>query len=145
MSVSLPLREATTEPGWSPPGLQVSEFLMDVALPFPVEINSGDVSGDSAGLMFGLGLLDALTPGDLAGGHRVAGTGTIGLNGQVGPIGAVAEKVMAAEQQGADVFLVPSEDFAEASRAARDIDVIAVGTFDEAVAALVELGGQMAS
>jgi PDZ domain-containing protein len=145
MSVSLPLREGTTEPGWSPHGLQVSEYLLDIALPFPVEINSGDVSGDSAGLMFGLGLLDALTPGDLAGGHRVAGTGTIGLNGQVGPIGAVAEKVMAAEQQGADVFLVPSEDFAEASRAARDIDVIAVGTFDEAVAALVELGGQMVS
>jgi Lon-like protease len=145
ISVSVALSDRSAAPGWLPLGLLVSEYLLDVTLPFPVDIDSDDVSGDSAGLMFGLGLLDALTPGDLAGGHRVAGTGTIGLNGEVGPIGAVAEKVVAAEQQGADVFLVPSEDLAAARRAARGIEVIAVGTFDEAVAALVELGGQMVS
>jgi PDZ domain-containing protein len=123
--------------------LLVSEYLFDVTFPFPVEVDSGEVSGDSAGLMFSLGVLDALTSGDLAGGHRVAGTGTISLEGHVGPIGAVAEKVLAAEQHGADVFLVPLEDLPEASRAGRGIRVIGVRTFYEAVTALIELGGRL--
>jgi Lon-like protease len=143
MSVAMAPTHITTKPGWLPPGLLVSEYLFDVTLPFPVEVDSGEVTGDSAGLMFSLGLLDALTPGDLAGGHRVAGTGTIALDGQVGPIGGVAEKLMAAEQHGADIFLAPAGDYADAARAARAAQVIPVGTFEDALAALVALGGQL--
>ena len=45
--------------------------------PFDVSIRSGDVGGPSAGLMWALGLYDALTPGDLTDGRTIAGTGTV--------------------------------------------------------------------
>ncbi len=52
------------------------------------------IGGPSAGLMFTLGILDRLTPGDLAGGHFIAGTGTIDVDGTVGPIGGIVLKLI---------------------------------------------------
>jgi len=105
--------------------------------PFGVQIASGDVGGPSAGLMFALGLYDLLTPGDLTGGHVVAGTGTIDTEGNVGPIGGIRDKVVAAERAGAQVFLVPSANMAEL----RGVDtgsmrLIPVSTFQDALDAL---------
>ena len=105
--------------------------------PFPIEISSGNVGGPSAGLMFSLGLYDLLTPGDLTAGRTIAGTGTITPDGQVGPIGGITDKVVAAERVGARVFLVPKENMA----ALADIDtgsmqLIEVASFDDAVEAL---------
>ena len=71
--------------------LGVSTFTRDLNFDFPVTvtINSGAVSGPSAGLAFTLGLLDVLTPGSLTGGLHIATTGTMDLNGVVGPVGGV--------------------------------------------------------
>ncbi|HEX6843619.1 MAG TPA: S16 family serine protease [Actinomycetota bacterium] len=107
--------------------------------PFPVTISSGEVGGPSAGLMFALGLWELLTPGDLLDRRVVAGTGTIDLDGNVGPIGGVRDKVLGAEHAGADLFLVPTANFREV----RDMDtgtmrVVPVADFDEALAALRE-------
>ena len=66
--------------------------------PFDVRINSQGIGGPSAGLMWTLGLIDVLTPGDLTGGAKIAGTGTIDPSGRVGPIGGVEQKVVAAER-----------------------------------------------
>jgi Lon-like protease len=82
--------------------------------PFTVKIGLKDVGGPSAGLMFALGIVDKLTPGSLTGGAFVAGTGTIDDNGLVGPIGGIAQKMIAARRAGATVFLAPSGDCAEA-------------------------------
>jgi PDZ domain-containing protein len=43
--------------------------------PFTVKINISNIGGPSAGLMFALGIVDKLTPGDLSGGRFVAGPG----------------------------------------------------------------------
>ena len=43
--------------------------------------------------MWALGLYDLLTPGDLTAGRTIAGTGQIGLDGRVYPIGGIEEKV----------------------------------------------------
>jgi Lon-like protease len=101
--------------------------------PFPLSIDSGNIGGPSAGLMWTLGLADLLTPGDLTGGKTIAGTGTIDLEGRVGPIGGIAEKVIAAERAGAKIFFAPRQDAPEARRAADHIVVVAVGTFTDAV------------
>ena len=65
-----------------------SEPLVGISMidsfPFEIEIASGDVGGPSAGLMFSLGLYDALTPDDLTGGRTIAGTGTLTPDGDVG-------------------------------------------------------------
>src|SRR5436305_14675441 len=81
---------------------------------FPLDIQSGNIGGPSAGLMWTLGLVDLLTPGDLTGGPVVAGTGTIDLTGKVGPIGGISQKVVAAERAGATVFFAPAEAASQA-------------------------------
>src|SRR6266540_2756903 len=85
-------------------------------LPVPVSINTENIGGPSAGLMFALSIYDRLTPGDLTGGRRIAGTGQIVEDGSVVPIGGVAEKLVAARRQGATVFLVPRGNCDEADR-----------------------------
>jgi len=107
--------------------------------PFDVQISSGDVGGPSAGLMFGLGLYDLLTPGDLTDDRLVAGTGTMDLDGAVGPIGGIGDKIVAARRAGAQLFLVPRDNLAEARLAdAGDMQLAPVGSFSEALAALGE-------
>lgn len=76
--------------------------------PFDVEVNIDEnIGGPSAGLIFSLAVYDTLTPGSLTGGAAVAGTGTIDEVGRVGPIGGIQQKIVAAADSGADLFLVP--------------------------------------
>ncbi|MFD3543618.1 S16 family serine protease [Streptomyces sp. NPDC058662] len=83
-----------------------------------VDLNLADVGGPSAGLLFSLGIVDKLdgdgSGGDLTGGRSIAGTGTIGADGTVGPVGGVALKTQAARRDGASVFLVPKAECADA-------------------------------
>ena len=78
--------------------------------PFDVKISLDKVVGPSAGLMFSLGIIDTVTPGDLTGGKHVAGTGTITPDGAVGPIGGIRQKMLGAREGGATVFLAPAEN-----------------------------------
>lgn len=107
------------------------------AFPIDVRISSGAIGGPSAGLMWALGLYDLLTPGDLTGGRTIAGTGMILLDGSVYPIGGIGEKLTAADDAGADVFLVPKENLKEARVAGdHDLELVVVETFDDALAYL---------
>jgi PDZ domain-containing protein len=106
----------------------------DVQLPFPVEIVPEKiVGGPSAGLMFTLAVYNAVTSTDITSGRKIAGTGTISLGGTVGPIGGVQQKVAAAEAAGAEYFLSPVENYADALSVARQIIVIKVASVDEAL------------
>ena len=105
--------------------------------PFEVKIGLEDVGGPSAGLMFALGIVDKLTPGALTGGSFVAGTGTIDTQGVVGPIGGIQQKLVAAREAGATVFLVPAGNCAEALQGPpEDLRLVRVASLDEAVASL---------
>ncbi|MCD0482839.1 PDZ domain-containing protein [Streptacidiphilus sp. ASG 303] len=84
--------------------------------PFSIDIGLQDVGGPSAGLMFSLGIVDKLKPSDITGGKFVAGTGTITDAGRVGPIGGISMKTIAARNAGAQYFLTPAENCAEAAR-----------------------------
>lgn len=100
--------------------------------PFEIDIQSGTIGGPSAGLMWALGVIDTLTSDDLTGGDAIAGTGTVDLDGRVGPIGGVRMKVIGAEEAGAEVFLVPNENLAEARSAQEPIELVPVGTVEDA-------------
>lgn len=104
--------------------------------PFGLTIDSGDIGGPSAGLMWTLGLVDLLTPGDLTGGRRIAGTGAIDAEGTVYPIGGVEEKVVAAKNAGATVFLVPTENAAAARSVGGGLTIVPVRTYEDAVSYL---------
>jgi PDZ domain-containing protein len=121
----------------------VGVVLLD-PFPFGVQISSGDVGGPSAGLMWALGLYDDLTPGDLTNGATIAGTGTIDLAGNVGPIGGITDKVVAAEGAGASVFLVPQDDMKELTGVdTHGMRLIPVSTLGGALTALKQLGGTL--
>jgi len=113
------------------------------AFPFDVRMENQEVGGPSAGLMFALGLYDLLTPGDLTAGHTIAGTGTLGLDGVVGPIGGIVDKAIAAERSGASIFLVPSDNLGELDGVdVGEVQLVPVETFDDALEALLDAGGE---
>ncbi len=102
------------------PGLKDGKYFIGAMVgytyefPVGVDLQLGDVGGPSGGLMFSLGIIDTLTEGSLAGALHVSGTGTITPTGQVGPIGGIRLKLIAAKQSGADLFLVPEGNCSEA-------------------------------
>ena len=106
------------------------------SFPFEIRIDSGDVGGPSAGLMWALGVVDLLTPGDLTSGRTVAGTGVIDLDGGVHPVGGIEHKILAAERAGAELFLLPRSNVEEAGAVADHIDLVPVGHIGEALAYL---------
>lgn len=129
-------------------GVQITTHAPEVSLPLAVDVSSGEVGGPSAGLMIGLAVFDLIDDVDLAAGRRIAGTGTLAVDGTVGEIDGIQFKVPAAERAGADVFLAPDDQVAAARSAVpagSDLTVVGVDTFDEARAALRRTGGTAAS
>jgi PDZ domain-containing protein len=103
--------------------------------PFDISISSGQIGGPSAGLLWALGVADLLDPVDLTDGRVVAGTGTVELDGTVGPIGGIGLKVVAAARAGADLFLLPRGNLPEVRRAG-DMELVPVATVAEALEVL---------
>ncbi|WP_404429892.1 S16 family serine protease [Sutcliffiella horikoshii] len=110
--------------------------------------NIENLGGPSAGLMITLTLLDKMMEDSLLKGNAVAGTGTITIEGEVGPIGGVKQKVIGAANAGFDYFIVPLDDGWEnneliarktISEEGLDIELIPVGTVEDAVNALEKL------
>ena len=93
-------------------GIQAVDSL-EVDHTLKVELDTENVGGPSAGLMFALTLYDRLTSGDLTKGHQIAGTGTINYEGLVGPIGGIEKKVVGAYQAGIKIFLAPDFEITE--------------------------------
>lgn len=105
----------------------------DHTFPFDIDIKLADVGGPSAGLMFSLGIIDKLTPGQLTGGKFVAGTGTIDDQGKVGPIGGINMKLVGARDAGARYFLTPDDNCSSAaSDTPSGLTLVKVKTIDDA-------------
>jgi Lon-like protease len=139
--VELALAADPDDPERAIMGVRPSPRGVDFDFPFDVVIDTGDVGGPSAGLAFTLAIIDDLTPGDLTGGAKVAVTGTIAGDGSVGPVGGTGQKAAAVRAGDYDAFLVPSADYQAALGRAGDVEVVAVDTLAEALAALADLGG----
>lgn len=139
--------EVVLAPNPDAPGSGFLGVLLVTAIQLPVDvaIDAGAIGGPSAGMVFALSIVDLLTPEDLTGGQVVAGTGTIDVDGRVGPIGGVRQKVVGATSRGdqppATVFLVPRGNLEEARAAAvdRDVVLVPIDTLDDAVRALAAL------
>lgn len=142
--VQVPLAADPEQGGKPVLGVVLRTFKRDFDLPFDIDIKSDGIGGPSAGLAFTLGVIEALTPGDLTGGRRVAVTGTIEIDGRVGDVGGVEQKTSAVKAAGAEVFLVPANEYEVARRlAGKDLNVIKVTTLQEALDALGSVGGDL--
>ncbi len=113
-------------------------------LPAKVSINTANIGGPSAGLAMTLTLINKLSQGSLTGGHVVAATGTMSTDGQVGAVGGVEEKAVAAHNAGARYFIVPDGDGnVDAARAANEpgLTILPVTSLKQALKDLRRLGG----
>jgi PDZ domain-containing protein len=123
-------------------GFQNSSVIK-VTPPDPVKFDFDDVGGPSAGLMMTLEIISQLTGEDLTRGYRIAGTGTIDASGKVGQIGGIAYKLMAADKEKADYFLVPYDkdaglsNWKEAEKTVKELKLkpklVPVSTLEEAL------------
>ena len=102
--------------------------------PFEVDINTGNVGGPSAGMMMALNVYNKLVEEDITNGKKIAGTGTIEIDGSVGPVGGVKQKVIAAKRANATLILVPTANFQEANvYSDENTSIVAVDSFEEAL------------
>lgn len=129
------------------PQLSNGRYLLGILLnykytfPFEVKIALENVGGPSAGMMFALGIIDTLTPGDLTGGKHFAGTGTIDAAGNVGAIGGIPQKMIGAKDAGASVFLAPEANCDEVvGHVPAGLQVVKVTTLQEAYDAVNLIG-----
>lgn len=116
-------------------GVILGEHYAATRLAIPVRYALGDVGGSSGGLMMALRIYCGLHAPPLRAARSFAGTGTIALDGRVGPIAGTQQKLIAAKRAGARVFLVPRANYADIA-GDRDVRVIPVDTFGEALRAL---------
>jgi PDZ domain-containing protein len=106
-------------------------------IPLDIEIDAGNVSGPSGGQIFALAIYDLLTPGSLTGGKHIAGTGTIDVDGSIGPIGGVRQKLVGAKNAGAEYFLIPESNCSDAKgNIPAGIKVIAVSNLKQSLKAI---------
>ena len=95
-------------------------------------------SGPSGGLMLALTIYSYLNKIDLTNGSKIAGTGTIDIDGNIGEISGVKYKLMGAVKEHAQIFLVPKgNNYEEAKKIKKEknysIELIPVETFEEAL------------
>jgi PDZ domain-containing protein len=109
--------------------------------PFTVDLGlANQIGGPSAGLMFALGIRDKVGTVDLTGGRFIAGTGTIDSKGDVGPIGGIQLKMIAARDKGATIFLAPAGNCSDVRGATPDgLQVVKVTTLHGAVQDLLRI------
>lgn len=109
--------------------------------PVDVTVTVDEIGGPSAGLIFALGILDTLTPGAMTGGASIAGTGTMSVDGRVGPISGILKKMAGAARDGATYFLSPAANCEEALGDVPDgLRLVGVATLAEARAAVTAIG-----
>ena len=129
-NVSVQVREADGQP-------RVGILLRDLFPDLPVKVSietQNNIGGPSAGLMFTLSIIDKLTPEDLTGGRRIAGTGEIALDGGVLPVGGVAEKLIAVRRLGVTTFFIPAENCDSVRGQVPDgLRLVKVSTIDDAL------------
>lgn len=116
---------------------------IDPEFDFPVDVSIqiDNIGGPSAGTMFALGIIDQLTPEDEVNGEVIAGTGTMSIEGTVGPIGGIEQKLFGARRDGATWFLAPADNCDEVVGNVPDgLHVARIATLAEAREAMTAIG-----
>ena len=95
------------------------------------------ISSAGDGLVLALAVFDLVTVDDLAAGRVVAGAGTIDGAGVVGRVNGIRQKLAAAEQAGATIFLVPADNCVDlADQRPSLARIVKVTSLDDAIASL---------
>lgn len=140
----VPARSARTPGGPACIGVFVDQLYTTQHEPFRVGLSAEGIIGPSAGLAFTLGLIQALDPGNLTGGRKIAATGTISLNGAVGDVGGVAQKTIAVRRSGASIFFIPKVEYPVAkAEAGSHLQIVPVTNINQVLSYLEAHGGKL--
>ncbi|SES74332.1 YlbL family protein [Anaerobranca gottschalkii] len=131
LEIDVPVGVNQSSPETPALGIWVRNKKLKLDSPLDIKINTGNIGGPSAGIMFVLEIYNRLTAEDITSGLSIAGTGEIRWDGTIGPIGGMKQKVFAAEKKGADLLFCPVENYPEAKRYAKKIEVIPVSSLEE--------------
>lgn len=115
-----------------------------------INFTTKSIFGPSAGLMFSLEIVrQAGQDKELTKGYKIAGTGTINAEGEVGRVGSVRLKIKTALKKDAEIFFVPNDpdnpnsNLLEANRVNEELgnrlQVVPVSTLTEALDFLEKL------
>jgi PDZ domain-containing protein len=118
--------------------------------PIVVQLDLDPAVADAeAGLAVALALYDLMGEGDLLEGRAVAAAGVLQLVEPDGPlvatveaVGAIREKIAAAEDAGAAAFLLPEANCLDLEGFDTDVDLVPVADFQGAVQALADLADE---
>ena len=114
-------------------GVLISSKGLEYDIPRKVDFNTENIVGPSAGSVFSMEIYNQLISKDITGGKRIAGTGTISLDGEIGRIDGVKHKIMAAKAADADLFIVPEENYETAAEYAGDLELLKAKTMSDII------------
>jgi len=116
--------------------MMITNYIYEVDPEVELEFKSSE-GGSSGGLMIALNIYNSLISEDITKGRKIAGTGTIEVDGTVGAIDGVKYKLIGAVNNGMEIVLVPKENYEEAMKVKEeynfDIEIVSVNTFDDAL------------
>lgn len=98
-----------------------------------------ELAGTSGGLAFALSIYETLTPGSLIDGRVIAATGVISASGEVGSVGALRQKIVGAEDAGAQIMLVPASNCSDIEGFDTSLRVVPVTKLTDAIASIENL------
>jgi len=133
IDLSVKTIELADSPGVPSIGILIGTKNLNYDFPINVEYNTGNIIGPSAGGMFALEIYNQLTENDITKGKNIAGTGTINLEGEIGRIDGIVQKIIAAEKADAEIFLVPIDNYEKAKETNTQIQLVPIETFNDAV------------
>jgi PDZ domain-containing protein len=124
-------------------GVYINPFTTIHSSALSYEVNRNHTSGSSGGLLQSLYIFNLVTPNDMTGGNKIAGTGTIDAYGNVGRIGGIDQKIITSALNGIDIFFVPylsdseTDNYIEAQAVLAtlqtDMILVPVQTLDDAI------------
>lgn len=114
-------------------GVLISSKGLNYDIPGTVNFKTDNIIGPSAGSVFTMEIYNQLIPEDITAGKRVAGTGTISLDGEIGRIDGVKYKIMAAKAAEVDLFIVPEENYETAAEYADDLKLLKVKNINDII------------
>ncbi len=122
---------------------EINSTVVDYTL---VDTNTG---GPSGGLMQSVYIYNQLTELNLGLGLKIAGTGTMSIDGSVGAIGGIKQKIITADINNIDIFFAPhlsddeSDNYVEALKTYNTLDtdmvLVGVSSFQEVIDYLLAL------
>lgn len=107
-----------------------------------LSVSSSGTSGPSGGLLQSLSIFNHLTSFDYTLGKKIAGTGTLDIDGNVGAIGGIEQKVYTAYENKVDIFFCPDANKEEGLKAYNSLknkermEFVVVSTFTDAISYL---------